>query len=154
MSASTLRAYFGLYHEHEGVTRPFCSQFAPVEKAGTGPQAIVDARTIAAASGYVLIWDGNATGAPRDWSAFSLRIRGEGTLHLKWQKDAVTSENDLSFTGASEQDVYDSMSCLLPHCKDMSRVYLNNGSTLGKWKRLYAKTTDEDPVTVDFTIME
>lgn len=154
MATSLLRCLFALFHESGETTTPFGNTFVATEKVGVGPRAQVVPFVIASTDGFVLVWDGTVAGALRDWSAFVAKIRGSGTLHVKWTKDTPTSESNLAASGATVQTVYESMSCLLPLCKDNNRLYADNGSTLSKLYKCYMKTTEATPVTVDVAIAE
>lgn len=137
MGVSLIKFYSAIVHTVNAVSRCFGNQFSPTEATGenaTNGKAQIYTVSVPATS-YALIWNGQETGAIRDWTALALKATDatDGTLELYWLVDTPTSEDDLTASGSNPKGLPDSMSCKATKVFDNARVYMSttNNTTLG-----------------------
>lgn len=121
----------------------------------------------------VLIWDGTAAGAIRDWSVLSVRVVGTGSLELEWMVDTPTSESNLVASGSNPKIIPDSISETAAMMKDNSRVWMHAtpattmgltsgvptlftsaGNALFKRYKLWAWNRSTSDVTVEISVFD
>jgi len=183
VSASTIRDYSAIVHTVSNRSTAVGNQNEPTEITGeNATTGRIERKTITiAATGdtgggdQVLIWDGTAAGAIRDWSALSLQVlnSSDGTLELYWMVDTPTSESDLTASGSNAKVIPDSISCAVQRKWDNPRIWMHgtNNTTMGltageptlftssnnalyKRYKLWAWNREDAAVDVEFAVMD
>jgi len=137
MARSTIYIYNAIAWTQGNLSRMVGSVNIPTSQTGVNTvtgRSSSDTFTVAAtgdANGAdkILVWDGTAAGAIRDWSVLSVRVLGTGSLELEWMVDTPTSEANLVASGSNARILPDSVSNTAALMKDNTRIWMNATQT-------------------------